>query len=78
VFLSIVSISTLLLFYMWRWFPLHTWDEGKILSIALRQGIFLGLATLVLIMFHLFGLLTWWIALLIYVVFLLIEIAMHY
>ncbi|HLD71785.1 MAG TPA: hypothetical protein VI873_04200 [Candidatus Peribacteraceae bacterium] len=77
VFLSVVSIATLLLFYMWRWFPLHTWDEGKILGIALRQGVFLALGTVILILFHLFGLLTWWIGVLIYMVFLLIEIALH-
>ena len=78
VFLSVVTVSTLILFFLWRWFPLHTWDEGKILGISLRQGTLLGLATVVLILFHLLGILTWWIGILIYLVFLLIEMALQH
>lgn len=78
IFLTIASIATLLLFLLWRWFPVHAWDEGKILSIALRQGIFLSLATLILVLFHLLGVLTWWIGVLIYLVFLLIELALQH
>lgn len=77
VFLSITSVATILLYLLWKWFPLHAWDEGKILSIALRQGIFLGTATVIMILFHLLGILTWWIVALIYVVFLLIEVALQ-
>lgn len=78
VFLAVSSVATLLLFLMWRWFPVHAWDEGKILGIALRQGIFLGLATVILLLFHLLGILTWWIAVMIYVVFLLVELALQH
>lgn len=78
IFLGIASSATILLYLLWKWFPVHAWDEGKILSIALRQGIFLGLATIILILFHLLGVLTWWIAILIYLVFLLIELALQY
>ncbi len=78
VFLSVVTVSTLVLFFLWKWFPLHAWDEGKILGISLRQGTLLGLGTLVLLLFHLLGLLTWWIAILIYLVFLLIELALQH
>lgn len=78
VFLSITSIMTLLLYALWKWFPLHAWDEGKILSIALRQGIFIGLSTVFILLFHLLGILTWWIAALIILVFVLIEIALQY
>lgn len=78
IFLTVAGIMTVLLYFLWRWFPVHAWDEGKILSIALRQGIFLGLATIILILFHLLGVLTWWIGILIYVVFLLIELALQY
>jgi len=78
VFLSVTTVMTILLFALWKWFPLHAWDEGKILSVSLRQGIFLGVGTIVLLLFHLLGILTWWIAILIYLVFLLIEIALQY
>lgn len=78
VFLSVTSIMTLLLYALWKWFPLHAWDEGKILSIALRQGIFIGITTIVIILFHLLGILTWWIGLLVFLVFVLIEIALQY
>jgi hypothetical protein len=78
VFLSVVSCSTLALFFIWKWFPLHAWDEGKILGISLRQGTLLGLGTIVLITFHILGLLTWWIGILIYLVFLLIELALQH
>lgn len=78
VFLSVTSIMTLLLYALWKWFPLHAWDEGKILSIALRQGIFIGLAAVLVLLFHLLGILTWWIAVLIILVFVLIEAALQY
>lgn len=78
LFLSVTSVSTLLLYALWKWFPLHAWDEGKILSISLRQGIFIGLATIAIILFYLLGILTWWIAALIALVFVLVEVAFHY
>lgn len=78
LFLSVTSIMTLLLYLLWKWFPLHAWDEGKILSVAVRQGIFIGVATILVLLFHLLGILTWWIAVLIFLVFILIEIALQY
>lgn len=78
VFLSIASIVTLLLYLIWKNFPLHAWDEGKVLSISVRQGLFIASATLICLLFHLLGLLTWWIAILIFMVFLLVEMALHY
>lgn len=77
IFLSVATIATLALFGIWKWFPLHAWDEGRILGMALRQGIFLGSATVIVLLFHLLGILTWWIALSIFFVFLLIEIALQ-
>jgi hypothetical protein len=77
-FLSITTISTLVLYMLWKWFPVHAWDEGKILSISLRQGVFLALATSIMILFFLLGILNWWIGVLIYIVFLLIELALQH
>ena len=78
VFLSIASVSTLLLFALWRKFPLHARNEGKILSISLRQGMLLGTAAMVIILFHLLGILTWWIGTMIFAVFFLIELALQH
>jgi hypothetical protein len=78
VFLSIAMMMTLLLYVVWKWFPVHAWDEGKILGISLRQGMFLAAATVIMILFHLLGILNWWIGVLIYVVFLLIELALQH
>ena len=69
---------TLGLYLLWKFFPIHAWDEGKILSISLRQGVFIAVATCILILFHLLGILNWWIGVLIYVVFLLIELALQH
>ncbi len=77
LFLAISSVGTLLFYALWRFVPLHSWDLGQILGISLRQGIFLGLATVILVLFHLLGLLTWWIAIMIYGVFILVELALN-
>ena len=69
---------TLILFFLWKWFPVHAWDEGKILGISLRQGLFLASATVIVILFGLLGILNWWIGILIYIVFLLVELAMQH
>lgn len=63
---------------LWKYIPHHTWDMGKLTSVSLRQGIFLGTATVILVVFHLLGLLTWWIALLIYGLFALVEAALEH
>lgn len=75
LFLTVSSIATLLFYFVWRMLPIHAWDNGKILGISVRQGVFLGTGTVILLGFHLLGLLTWWIAILIYAVFILIELA---
>jgi hypothetical protein len=77
LFLSISSLGALLFFALWRVVPLHSWDLGQVLGISVRQGVFLGLATAIVVLFHLLSLLTWWIALMIYGVFILIELALN-
>lgn len=77
LFLSVSSVGTLALLSLWRVLPFHSWDLAKIVAVSLRQGIMLGLATCILLLFHLLGLLTWWIAVLIYAVFILIELALN-
>ncbi len=77
VFLSVSSLGALAFYGLWQVLPVHTWDIGKLLSISVRQGIFLGLGTVGIVLFHVLGLLTWWIAPLIYAVFVLIELALN-
>ena len=77
LFLAVSSVMTLVFYALWRFVPLHSWDLGQILGISVRQGVFVGLATVILLLFHLLGLLTWWIAIMIYVVFVLIELALN-
>jgi hypothetical protein len=77
LFLAMSSILTLLLFALWRALPVHTWDLGKVMAVSVRQAVLIALGTCILIMFHMLGLLSWWIALLIYAVFVLVELAMH-
>ncbi|MBM3231100.1 hypothetical protein FJZ28_02115 [Candidatus Peregrinibacteria bacterium] len=78
VFLSISTLATLLFILLWKHVPHLNWDTGTLTSIAFRQGVFLGTATTILIGFHVLGLLNWWIAVLIYGVFLLVETALEH
>lgn len=78
VFLSITSVSTLCFIGIWRAVPHHSWDMGKLTSISLRQGIFLGTSSSIALVFHLLGLLNWWIAVMIFGVFILVELALEH
>lgn len=77
LFLTVSSICTLGFYLLWQKLHLITLDLGKLLSISLRQGIFLGLGTSVLLFFHLLDVLNLWVGILIYTVFVLIELALH-
>ncbi len=77
LFLSVVTVSSLVFYGLWGFVPTETLDAGGKLTISIREAIFLGCATIVLLLFHLLSILTWWIGVLIYGVFLLIELALH-
>ena len=77
LFLAISSVMTIVFYALWRLVPLHSWDLGQILGISVRQGVFTGIATVILVLFHILGLLTWWIAIMIFGVFLLVELALN-
>lgn len=77
LFLSVSSVGALLLAAIWRWIPALSWDAGKLLSVSLREGIFLGTIVVLLLLFHLLGLLNWWVGVMIVLVFALIETALH-
>ena len=77
LFLTSSSTGTLLLSLLWKSLPIHSWDEGRLLSISLRQGLLLASAISIAAAFQILQLLTWWSAILILLVFLLIELALH-
>ncbi|MDD4319533.1 MAG: hypothetical protein PHW10_04400 [Candidatus Peribacteraceae bacterium] len=76
LFLSVSSVGALAFFLLWRFLPFHTWDMGKVIGISLRQGLFLGCAVLITLVFQLLGLLAWWILPLIILMFVLVELAL--
>ncbi len=76
-FLAVASISTLLCYGMWSMLPIEGMDSGRRMSVSLREGFFLAIATIFLIVFQILGILTWWIGGLIYLVFVLVEVALH-
>jgi len=78
LFLTISTVSSIAFMGMWKAIPFHAWDTGKLVSISLRQGIFLGSALAIIMLFHLLNMLNWWIGLLIAAVFLLVEMAMEH
>ncbi len=51
---------------------------GRLTSISLRQGIFLGSSVTIALLFHVLGLLNWWIAVMIFGVFVLVELALEH
>ncbi len=76
--LSVTTVGALVCMGAWKHIVHVSWDTGKLTSISLRQGIFLGVATAICLLFVVLQLITWWIALLIYGVFLLIELALEH
>ncbi len=77
VFLSTASTVTLLCYFIWSSIAVEGMDAGRKISISLREGLFIALGTVFLFIFQILGILTWWIAALIYLVFFLIEVALH-
>ena len=78
LFLTVTTIGTLIFYFLWRSLPEKKIDEGKLLSMSLREGAFLGLGTVFLVLFHILELLNWWIGILIYLVFLFVELALEH
>ncbi|MBI1934490.1 hypothetical protein HYS30_02370 [Candidatus Peregrinibacteria bacterium] len=75
--LSVSSISMLLAYLLWKRFGPAAKSDGIVFRIAFREGIFLALFTILLLSLLLFQILTWWIALLVLTMFVLVEVALH-
>src|SRR3989338_178972 len=78
-FLSVLVFSsafTALLFALTKSLLTHQpFRSRAFISSSLRQGILLGIATCIILFLHLLHILNWWIAVLVYAVFVLIEMA---
>jgi len=77
LFLAASCFLTLGFYFLWKGLPMEGMDAGRRMSVALREGIFFGSATILLFLFLILGILTWWIGLLIYAVFVFVEMALH-
>ncbi len=85
VFIAVTSFLTLVLFSIRRFLIKRLVKESekqrphvlarKLINSSLRQGIFFAIATCVVIFMWLMGIVNWWIAVLIYMVFVLVEMA---
>lgn len=76
VFLSAASLTTLVCYAIWSRLSVEGMDAGRKLSVSLREGLFIGTATVLTFLFLILGILTWWIGVLIFLVFLLVEMAL--
>lgn len=76
LFLTVATFGTLIFYVVWSRLSMEGMDAGRKLSISLREGLMLAGATVLLFLFLLLGILTWWIGLLIYLIFFLIEMAL--
>jgi hypothetical protein len=77
LFLTVACFGSLGCYFLWGALGVEGMDAGRRISVALREGLFLAAATDLLFIFLMLGILTWWIGILIYVVFILIELALH-
>jgi hypothetical protein len=77
LFLTVAGFGTLLCYFLWRALDVEGMDAGKRMSVSLREGMFLGVATVLVFSFLMLEIFTWWIGILIYAVFILIEMALH-
>lgn len=77
LFVTVSSFSTLTFFMLWHRLDIEGMDVGGMMNIALREGIFIGLMIILYCVLQLLSVLTWWIALLILLVFFCVELALH-
>ena len=77
VFLSTAGFISLVAYIVWSRLSVEGMDTGRKMSVSLREGLFAAVAVDLLFLFQILGILTWWIAGLICLVFLLVEVALH-
>lgn len=77
LFLSVATVSASLLLLVRTLLTSGRQELYASINASLRQGVFLGCFACCVVIFHLLGLLTWWIAILIGMVFFFIEMAVQ-
>lgn len=77
LFLFSASVVTLIALGVWHYVEIEGMDTGKKISIALREGLFFATAVTLVFLFQILGILTWWIIVLIFLVFILVEMALQ-
>ncbi len=77
-FVMIATGATMIVYSLWHRMSIEGMDLGSKMNIALRESLFIASACCILVLFQMLGILTWWIGLLICLIFLLIELALHY
>lgn len=77
IFLAVASLSTLALYALWGSVSIEGLDAGKKITVSLREGFFVACATALLLLFQILGILNWWVGVLIYAVFVCIELALQ-
>lgn len=76
LWLAVACFCTLLSYALWSRLSVEGMDLGRTMTVALREGSFVAMTAVVMLLFQILGILTWWIALLIAAVFLLVEMAL--
>jgi hypothetical protein len=76
IFIAITAFIALILSVMKGFLTHQPFRSRRIISSSLRQGLFTGIGTCLIILLWLLHVLNWWIAALVYAVFVLIELAM--
>ena len=77
LFLFSASTVTLIGLGSWQYVKIEGMDTGKKISIAFREGLFFATAITLVFLFQILGILTWWIIVLIFLVFILVEMALQ-
>jgi hypothetical protein len=75
IFIAVASCVTLILLLIKDYVAHQPLRSRQFVGSSLRQGIFVATGTCCIVLLHLLHILNWWIALLIYAVFFLIEMA---
>jgi hypothetical protein len=75
IFIAVASCTTLILSVIKGLLTKHAFKSRNVINSSLRQGVFVAIATSLVILLFLLRIVNWWIALLIYAVFMLIEMA---
>ncbi len=76
LFLALSSIASLIFYAVWTSVKPEGMDAGRRMSVALREALFLASASCIVLLLQIAGVAVWWIIVLTYAVFILVEVAL--